>query len=213
MVLVQRGVCFFSTKAANAQAAGYDAYIVYNDAARGAGLIDMSAGTADVITSPGLFVGNTVGSAMAAEVGAGGSKSVASVSFVEDGEGFMRVMAVTDPSNMVQVGSYATPATLPPLNAQHAETRDAHNVVVRGTTAYWAWYYEGIRVVDFSDCDAGDGFEGCIPFEIAHFAGGGTATEEPPESFWGVYLRDHPNGNAYILGSARNGGRWIFATP
>ncbi|MEE9148897.1 MAG: PA domain-containing protein, partial [Candidatus Tectomicrobia bacterium] len=53
IALIQRGVCFFSTKAANAQAAGYDAYIVYNDAAGGDGLINMSSGTADVITIPG----------------------------------------------------------------------------------------------------------------------------------------------------------------
>ena len=92
IALIQRGACFFSTKAANAEAAGYDAYIVYNDAARGDGLINMSAGTADVITIPGLFVGHTVGSAMAGEIGGGGTVTVDSVAAIADGEGFMRVL-------------------------------------------------------------------------------------------------------------------------
>lgn len=213
VALIERGVCFFSTKAANAQAAGYDAYIVYNDAARGDGLINMSAGTADVITIPGIFVGHTIGSAMAAEVTGGGTVTVDNVAFIEDGEGFMRVLDVTDPANMVQVGSYATENALPPTNIDAMGTRDAHNVVVRGTTAYWAWYYEGIRVVEFSDCQAGDGFEGCTPTEVAHFGGGDFGEEEPPQDFWGVYLHDHPNGSTYILGSDRDGGLWIFDTP
>ena len=214
IALIQRGVCAFSTKAANAQAAGYDAYIVYNDAARGDGLINMSAGTADVITIPGLFVGNTIGSEMAAEIGGGGTVTVDSVSAIEDGEGFMRVMDVTDPEAIVQIGSFATEGTLPPTNADLAGSpRDAHNVVVDGDRAYWAWYYEGLRVVEFSDCQAGDGFEGCTPTEVAHHGGGDFGMEEPDSSFWGVYLHDHPNGNTYILGADRNGGLWIFDQP
>lgn len=213
IVLIQRGVCFFSTKAANAEAAGYDAYIVYNDAARGDGLIDMSSGTADVITIPGLFVGHTVGSAMAAEIMGSGIVTVVSVVAIADGEGFMRVIDVTDPMNMVQVGSYVTEGTLPPANALLAGTRSAHNVVVDGDRAYWAWNYNGIRVVEFSDCDVGDGFEGCTPTEVAHFGGGDFGPAKPDTNFWGVYLHDHPDGNTYILGSDRNSGLWIFDTP
>jgi hypothetical protein len=220
VVLIERGVCFFSTKAANAQAAGYDAYIVFNDAARGDGIINMSAGTADVITIPGIFVGNTVGSAMAAEIGGGGAVTVVGVDGLEDGEGFMRVMDVTEPGNIVQVGSFVTEGVLPPANAQLAGTRDAHNVVLndgRPGLAYWAWYYEGIRVVDFSACTADVGFEGCTPdiSEVAHYGGGTT----PPANFWGVYVHDHPDGNTYILGSDRgdgsadSGGLWIFRHP
>lgn len=187
---------FFSVKAANAEAAVYDAYIVYNNAANGDGIINTSAGTADVITIPGIFVGNTVGSAMAAEITGGGTVTVESVAFVEDGEGFMRVFDVADPTNIVQIGSFATEHALPPTNIDVGGTRDAHNVVVEGTTAYWAWYYDGIRVVDFSDCQSGDAFEGCTPFEVAHYGGGDPGPgDEPPESFWGVYLHYHPDGN------------------
>lgn len=210
IVLIERGLCNFSEKAANAQAAGYDAYIVFNDAARGDGLINMSLGSADVITIPGIFIGHTLGSAMAAELGASGTVTADNVFTEEDGEGFMRVMDVTDPANMVQVGSFATEGVLPPANAGLFGTRDAHNVVVRDDRAYWAWYFEGLRVVEFSDCAAGDGFEGCAPTEVAHY-GGGT---DPEVDMWGVYLHDLPaNGNTYILGSGRDSGLWIFDVP
>jgi hypothetical protein len=204
-VLIERGACFFSTKAANAQAAGYDSYIVFNDAARGDALINMSSGTGDVITIPGIFIGHTLGTAMAA----GAVVTVDSVAGVEDGEGFMRVFDVTDPANMVQVGTYATERTLPPQNAVASGTRDAHNVVVDGDLAYWAWYYEGIRVVDFADCDAGDGFGGCTPTEVAHHDGG----ENPDDIFWGVYVHTLPSNQKVVLASARDSGLWIFDTP
>ncbi len=103
---------------------------------------------------------------------------------------------------------------MPPDNADKAGTRDAHNVVVEGDRAYWAWYYNGIRVVDFFDCDALDGFEGCTPTEVAHFGGGDFGSDEPETNFWGVYLHDLPaDGNTYILGSDRNSGLWIFDNP
>ncbi len=209
VVIIERGACFFSTKAANAQAAGYDAYIVFNDAARGDGITNMSAGTADVITIPGIFVGNTLGNAMRNALEGGLTVTVDSVFGSEDGEGFMRVLDVTDPSNIVEVGTYATERTLPPQNALSMGTRDAHNVVVDGELAYWAWYYEGIRVIDFSDCDAGDGFAGCTPVEVAHWGGGAV----PPDTFWGVYVHELPSGQKVVLGSGRDHGLYIFATP
>ncbi len=223
VVLIERGACFFSTKAENAEAAGYGGYIVFNSVAGGDGLINMSPGTAGPFNIPGIFVTRTLGLAMAAELGVvGGTVDMLSVAGIADGEGFMRVYDVTNPASMVEVGRYYTERTLPPANASEVDsrigTRDAHNVVVDGTTAYWAWYHEGIRVVDFSDCNAGDGLLGCTPTEVAHFGGGVV----PEYDFWGVYLHDHPDGNTYILGSDRGeglpggdgiGGLVILATP
>jgi hypothetical protein len=204
-VLIGRAACFFSTKAANAQVAGYDSYIVFNDAARGDALINMSPGTSDVITIPGIFIGHTLGTAMAA----GTTVTVETVTGIEDGEGFMRVIDVTDPNNMVQIGTYATERTLPPANAMAIGIRSANNAVVDGNLAYWAWNQEGIRVVDFFDCDAGDGFGGCTPVEIAHHDGG----EDPDDNFWGVYVHTLPSGQKVVLASARDSGLWIFDTP
>ncbi len=191
---------------------------MFNRAAGGEGLINMAAGTAEGTEIPELFVTRSLGLAMKAALDGGGTVTADSVSGIADGEGFMRVFDVTDPGNIVQIGQYYTECTLPPLNATAAGgTRDAHNVVVDGTTTLWAWYNEGIRVVDFSDGDAGDGFNGCTPVEVAHWGGG----PEPIADFWGVYLHHHPNGNTYILGSDRGldaeaglvGGLKVFAAP
>jgi hypothetical protein len=206
VVLVQRGVCFFQDKADNAEAAGYDAYIVFNDAARGDGLLTMGARDSQPVAIAGLFIGNTLGSTMAAAVGNGLAASVDAVFGEEDGEGFMRVMDVTAPADIVELGTYATERTLAPENALASGTRDAHNVVVDGTLAYWAWYYEGIRVVDFSSCQAGGGFGSCAPAEVAHWGGGA----DPAEIFWGVFRHTLPSGQRLILGSGRNMGLWIF---
>jgi len=207
VVLIERGVCEFSTKALHAQDAGYEAYIVFNDAARGDGLITMGPGVdAPSVTIPGVFVGNTLGNQIKDDIP---NATVNSAFRVVDGEGFMRVFDVTVPANMVQIGTYATERTLPPFNLDASGTRDAHNVVVDGDLAYWAWYFEGIRVVDFSDCDVGDGFGGCTPVEIAHFDGG----ENPDDIYWGVYVHTLPSGQKVVLASARDSGLWIFDTP
>jgi hypothetical protein len=193
VALIQRGTCFFSTKAANAQALGYAGFIVANDAARGDALITMVAGTADVIVIPGFFVGFTTGEVMKANEGA----AVAAAG-VFDGYGYLRLLDVSDPSNIVEVDQFATEGVFvdPPLPGD----RTMHNVVVDdGTRAYISWYAEGMRVVDF----AGDKLT-----EVAHFVDTSNGS-----NFWGVYLHDHPNGSTYILGSDRNTGLWIFDTP
>ncbi len=191
IALIQRGTCFFSTKAANAQTLGYAGFIVANDAARGDALITMSAGTADVITIPGYFVGNSTGEVMKA--GEGGLIVAAGIF---DGYGYLRLLDVSDPTNIVELDQFATEGVLanPPL----AGDRTMHNVVVDGgTRAYISWYREGMRVVDFG---------GDTLTEVGHYA-------DDETSFWGVYLHQHENGNSYILGSDRFSGLWIFDMP
>ena len=192
VALIQRGTCFFSEKAANAQALGYAGFVVANDEARGDELVTMSAGTNDVITIPGYFVGYSTGETMKA---AEGGSLFASGVF--DGYGYLRLLDITDPGNIVEIDQFATEGVFanPPL----AGDRTMHNVVVdEGTRAYISWYREGMRVVDFG----GDSLT-----EVAHFA------DDAETDFWGVYLHDHPNGERYILGSDRTSGLWIFATP
>jgi hypothetical protein len=192
VALIQRGTCFFSTKAANAQALGYAGFVVANDAARGDGLITMSAGTADVITIPGYFVGFSTGEIMKANEGA-----ALAAAGIFDGYGYLRLMDVSDPANIVEVDQFATEGVFanPPIPGD----RTMHNVVVDdGTTAYISWYAEGMRVVDFF---------GDTLTETAHFV-----DTVDGSNFWGVYLHDHPDGHSYILGSDRSTGLWIFDT-
>jgi hypothetical protein len=191
VALIQRGTCFFSTKAANAQALGYAGFIVANDAARGDALVTMSAGTPDIITIPGYFVGYSTGEIMKADEG-----GLMTATGIFDGYGYLRLMDVSDPANIVELDQFATENVF--ANPPAAGERTMHNVVVNeGTRAYVSWYYEGIRVIDFG---------GDVLTETAHWT-------DPSASFWGVYLHDHPDGGRYILGSDRNSGLYIFADP
>jgi hypothetical protein len=191
VALIQRGSCFFSQKAANAQELGYAGFIVANNG--GDGLITMSAGTDDIITIPGYFVGQSSGETMKAAEGAS-----MTATGIFDGYGYLRLLDTSDPENIVELDQFATENvfTNPPLPGD----RTMHNVVVdEGTRAYISWYAEGMRVVDFG----GDSLS-----EVAHFV-----DAEQGSNFWGVYLHDHPNGERYILGSDRKTGLWIFADP
>jgi subtilisin family serine protease len=63
--LIIRGVCEFGVKALNAQNAGAEMFIVYNHATGGDTLIPMGPGdVGEQVTIPGVFVGNTAGTAL-----------------------------------------------------------------------------------------------------------------------------------------------------
>jgi hypothetical protein len=55
---MQRGVCTFQEKADTAVLLGYDAYIIFNDAARGDALVTMAVESPN---HPGIFVGHSTG--------------------------------------------------------------------------------------------------------------------------------------------------------
>lgn len=208
IALIQRGDCLFLTKGENAQAKGYQAFVVANDAARGDALVTMIAPGDETVDIPGLFVGHSTGETMK-PVSPNGVL-VARAFF--DGWGYGRILDVTDPADIVELGQFATENVLeePPPDGD----RTMHNVIVRDRRAYISWYHEGMRVVDFSGCEAGGGQNSCTPTEVAHFVarpGDGFAGDH--SNFWGVYLHDHPDGNTYILGSDRDSGLWIFADP
>ena len=59
IAVAMRGICFFQEKAAAAEAAGYDGFVVMNDAARGDALVLMGgSGATPVPELPGIFVGH-----------------------------------------------------------------------------------------------------------------------------------------------------------
>ena len=73
--LISRGSCDFSLKVYNAQQAGADFVVIYNNA--GNGLLTMASGTfADQVTISSIFVGQTNGENMVAWYDANGSSSV-----------------------------------------------------------------------------------------------------------------------------------------
>ena len=68
IALILRGACAFSDKIDNAEAAGYDGVVVFNDAARGDALVSMGGEPTNL---PGVFVGHSTGLAIMGAATAG----------------------------------------------------------------------------------------------------------------------------------------------
>ena len=213
IAVIERGACAFTTKAQTVSAAGYVGGIVFNSETGNPpceAVVSMLA-VGDI---PFLFVarssgfkilgitgydpGNCPGGPNPSLPAADTAGEDVSITAQFDGWGYMRVLDVSDPASIVELGQFATENVLadPPPPGDHT----MHNVIVDGTRAYISWYADGMRVVDFTDPAA--------PCEVAHFV-------DPIDgsNFWGVFLHDHPNGNTYILGSDRDSGLWIFEVP
>lgn len=105
--------------------------------------------------------------------------------------GFLRVFDTSDPTHPFQVGAYATAGSL----SSDPDPATMHNIIVKGSRAYLSWYFEGIRVVDFS--------QPSTPREIAAFVA--DPAETSPGLFWGVYVHQDK-----ILGSDLSGGLFIL---
>ena len=101
VALIDRGACFFSDKGANAEAAGYEGYIVTNNA--GDGLINMSPGDNAIPTIPGVFIGQSAGDAIKANPGL-----PVSASSIFDGWGYLHVINNTGGDVTVPVGGMAS---------------------------------------------------------------------------------------------------------
>ncbi len=97
VALIDRGGCFFSDKGANAEAAGYEGYIVANNA--GDDLLNMSPGDNAIPVIPGVFIGQSDGDAIKANLGL----SVAASS-IFDGWGYLHVINNSGSPITVPVG-------------------------------------------------------------------------------------------------------------
>ena len=101
VALIDRGACFFSTKGFNAETAGYEGYIIANNA--GDGLLNMSAGDPPLPTIPGVFIGQSDGDAIKANQGL-----PVSASSIFDGWGYLHIVNNTGGDITVPVGGAAS---------------------------------------------------------------------------------------------------------
>ena len=234
VALIDREVCAFSSKAFNAQVAGYEGYVIANNA--GDGILNMSAGTADPVTIPGVFVGQTDGDAIKANQGL-----PVSASSIFNGWGYLHVINNTGGTVTVPVGGQASGNTK--VVAQMGELAyfapaeaveeglgtdfgdlTMHNVeadpltqgvapsFASGPRMFVSWYSLGMRALEYrpGHYHANLNSEGSYS-ENVHEVGRFIA--EDGSNFWGVHVDSTDidgNPTQVILASDRNTGLWIF---
>ncbi|RKH36012.1 hypothetical protein D7Y13_04480 [Corallococcus praedator] len=98
----------------------------------------------------------------------------------------LRVLDVTDPARIVKLGEF-----------RMRSITSIHNLILRGTRLYVAWYHEGLRVLDVSNPTK--------PTQVAHY---NTFRESDPyrgdSLFEGVYgVRVPGDGHVYSVDSSR----------
>ncbi len=205
IALIQRGACAFTEKIDNAEAAGYEGVVVFNDADRGDALVVMGG---DPVNLPGVFVGHSTGLLIAGVASAddlviGAAGESVNVTVIPDGWSGLRIWDYSDPTNPVLASTFNTVCSANPIDpsCDPAGTYSSHNVIVETVNnkvrAMVSWYSDGMFVFDVTDP--------YDPIEEARFSG--TNELGDPTDFWGVYKIP---GKPYIYGSDRNGGLWIF---
>lgn len=206
IALIQRGVCFFSDKIDNAEAAGYAGVVVFNDAARGDALVTMGG---DPTNLPGLFVGhstglNIAGVADAADLVVGDPGESVAATAEPNGWSGLRIWDYSDPANPVLASTFNTTCSADPVHpsCDPRGTYSSHNMVVEDNVAYISWYSDGVLVVDVSDP--------YNPVEVARYHGAGPEFEESNggiQDVWGVYKLEN---SPWIYASDRNGGLYVL---
>ena len=223
IAVVERGVCNFTPKVQNVQAAGYAGAIVFNRTGVDGceALVNMIA-EADI---PALFVSRTDGFRIlgasldgyncsdaedaagtpAPPVGTDGSNVDLNAAF--DGWGYIHMF---DATTFADVDQFAIPEAHDPAYASGFGDLSVHEVATDPDEdlVYVSYYAGGFRVLGYSDAGL---------TEVGAFIAGPdmmTTSLKPVtqegNNFWGVEVHKHPNGQKYVLASDRDSGLWIF---
>ena len=217
IAVIQRGACDFVDKAKNAIDAGYSGLVVFNDAARGDGLVVMSGNPRNI---PAIFVGHSTGLAAfdvatAADLVIGAAGADISASVIADGWGYVRVWDYSDPGNPILASTFDTVCSANPddPSCDPLGTYSVHNVIVETdgdwdddddgqVKAYISWYWDGVLILDVTDP--------YNPVELARFSRTDPAFEAQNgghQDFWGIYKERNEE---QIYASDRNGGLYVF---
>jgi hypothetical protein len=207
VAVIERGVCDFTVKVQNVQAAGYSGAIVFNrTGVDGCETLISMLVEADI---PAVFVSRTDGfrilnrsldgytcseSGSGTGAGAPGPGNPVDISAIFDGWGYVHQY---DANTMQEVDTYALPESQDASYASDFGDLSVHEVATdpdRNLT-YISYYAGGLRVVKHG----GDGMT-----EVGRFI------DKGGNNFWGVEVHKHPNGQKYILASDRDHGLYIF---
>ncbi|CAN5422724.1 hypothetical protein BH23ACT9_BH23ACT9_33920 [soil metagenome] len=206
IALIQRGVCSFTDKINNAEAAGYAGVVVFNDAARGDALLTMGG---DDVGLPGVFVGHSTGLLIAKVptagdliIGAPGESVEASTT--PNAWSGMRIWDYSDPANPILASTFNTVCSANPVDAScdPRGTYSSHNVIVEDNRAYISWYSDGVLMLDVSD-----------PYnvtEVGRYHRAGPEFEAQNggiQDVWGIHKIEN---KPWIYASDRNGGLYVL---
>jgi len=239
VALIDRGACFFSDKGANAEAAGYEGYIIANNA--GDGLINMSPGDNAIPTIPGVFIGQSDGDAIKANQGL-----PVSASSIFDGWGYLHVynnsggditvptMGAANEGNPGgtmtvatghELGYYAPYQTVEEGFGTDFGDLTMHNVEAdpltqgitpsfdEGPRMFVSWYSLGMRALEYRPGHFHDNSndEGSYSQNVHEV--GRWIEPDGGSNFWGVHvdqLEIDGEPTQVILASDRNNGLYIF---
>lgn len=209
VAVIERGVCDFTVKVQNAQAAGYSSAVVFNrTGVDGCETLISMLVEADI---PAVFVSRTDGfriltggvpagytceesGAGTAAPPAGTDGQTVDIRTVFDGWGYVHQY---NANTMQDVDQYYVPESQDPAYAEGFGDLSVHEVATDPdrNLGYISYYGAGFRVVSYG-------------------AGGmrevGRYIEEGGNNFWGVEVHKHPNGQKYVLASDRDSGVYLF---
>jgi hypothetical protein len=215
IAVATRGLCTFTEKIANIEAAGYAAAIVVNrEGADGCGPIAMSVQGQIVAVSVDRSIGydlfDLAGFDEAAclagaaselpGVALGTSGDAVSLRSFFDGWGYVRLFQNQADANgkLIQLDSYAIPEAMDPDFAEGFGDLSVHEVatsLVDNDLVYISYYAGGLRVIDISTGEI---------VEVGHYIA------EGGNNFWGVQAFIGSDGEEYIAMSDRDMGLFIF---
>ena len=200
VAVIERGVCTFGDKADNVEEAGYDGFIVFNDADREDGDPFLTGRIADNSALPGLFMTRADALALfdldaddpSPPVGTDGHDASARGTF--DGWGYAHLY---DARTMQELDQYAVREAREERYAIGFGDLTVHETANDPVTnlAYLSYYNAGFRVLRFG---AG-GME-----EVGRFI------DSRGNNLWGVQVTADDAGNRLILASDRDYGLYIF---
>jgi len=196
IAVIERGVCTFEEKVDNAEAAGYDGYLIFNNAPRPDGDPLVTNGVLGDTPLPGGFIQRTAGLAIFGgtppTVGQDGGN--VSVTPFFDGWGYVRLF---DAATMDELDQYAIFESLDERYASGFGDLSVHETAndPDANLAYISYYAGGFRVLRFGRA----GLQ-----EVGRFI------DDGGNNFWGVDVYTDHNRKRYVLASDRDYGLYVF---
>jgi hypothetical protein len=207
IALTERGTCTFTIKVQNAQNAGYDGIVVFNDAATDAPNCEAQVFMLAIGNIPSVFVSRSTGLKLLNQDVAANSCDSPSPLLGAPSEGFSMkgtfdgwgYLHLYDANTMKAIDHWALPESLDESKARGFGDLSIHEVAMdpAANRVYLSHYSGGFRVVEF---DRKRGIR-----EVGAFIA------EGGNNFWGVEVHKVPTtGEQLVLASDRDSGLWIF---